>query len=327
MRVMGKGDASVMTPEIPDLFDYAQHCRNRSRAAARFIEFDFLKNEGALRLADRLEFVRRDFPLCLDFGCHNGLLTKHLKKTGKVGMVIQADPTFEFARKAQINGPPIVSEPEQLPFAPSMFDAVFSCLSLHWIDDLPGLLTQMRALLKPDGLLLVSFLGGSTLTELRTVFAEAESELAGGISPRAAMMADIRDVGALLGRAGLALPVADADRLTINYQDLFQLMADLRGMGEQNALNQRIRKPTPRQFFQRAAQIYHNRYGQPDGSIPASFEIITLTGWAPHENQQKPLRPGSALHRLADSLDTTEHDPQSNPDDFASSTEDPAKQG
>ena len=300
-----------MNPEIPCLFDYAQHRRNRARAAASFTEFDFLKSEGALRLADRLELVRRDFPLCLDFGCHDGVLTRHLKQTGKVGTVIQADPAFEFARLAGINGPAIVSEAEQLPFAPAMFDAVFSCLSLHWIDDLPGLLTQMRALLKPDGLLLVSFLGGSTLIELRSAFAEAESEIAGGISPRAALMADIRDVGGLLGRAGLALPVADADRLTISYPDLFRLMADLRGMGEQNALQQRIRKPTSRQLFLRAAQIYQARYGRPDGSIPASFEIITLTGWAPHESQQKPLRPGSATHRLADSLDTTEHDPQS----------------
>ena len=300
-----------MNPEIPRLFDYAQHRRNRARAAASFTEFDFLKSEGALRLAERLELVRRDFPLCLDFGCHDGVLTRHLKQIGRVGTVIQADSAFEFARSAGVNGPAIVSEAEQLPFAPAMFDAVFSCLSLHWIDDLPGLLTQMRALLKPDGLLLVSFLGGSTLIELRSVFAEAESEIAGGVSPRVASMADIRDVGGLLGRAGLALPVADADRLTISYPDLFRLMADLRGMGEQNALQQRIRKPTSRQLFLRAAQIYQARHGRPDGSIPASFEIITLTGWAPHESQQKPLRPGSATHRLADSLDTTEHDPQS----------------
>ncbi len=300
-----------MNPEIPRLFDYAQHRRNRERAAASFTEFDFLKSEGALRLADRLELVRRDFPLCLDFCCHDGVLTRHLKQTGKVGTVIQADPAFEFARLAGVNGPAIVSEAEQLPFAPAIFDAVFSCLSLHWIDDLPGLLTQMRALLKPDGLLLVSFLGGSTLVELRSALAEAESEIDGGVSPRVVLMADIRDVGGLLGRAGLALPVADADRLTISYPDLFRLMADLRGMGEQNALQQRIRKPSSRQLFLRAAQIYQARYGRPDGSIPASFEIITLTGWAPHESQQKPLRPGSATHQLADSLDTTEHDPQS----------------
>lgn len=311
MRAMNKRDASAMSPEIPRLFDYAQHRRNRTRSAATFGEFDFLKTEAALRLAERLELVRRDFALCLDFGCHDGLLTNHLKKTGKVGTVIQADATFEFAAMARVNGPAIVSEAEQLPFAPAMFDAVFSCLSLHWIDDLPGLLTQMRTLLKPDGLLLVSFLGGSTLNELRTSLAEAESELVGGISPRAALMADIRDVGGLLGRAGLALPVADADRLAINYPDLFRLMADLRGMGEQNALQQRIRKPTSRRLFLRAAQIYLERYGQPDGSIPASFEIITLTGWAPHESQQRPLRPGSASHRLADPLDTTERDPQS----------------
>jgi len=309
---MDNRDAPAMDPGIPRLFDFAQHCRNRARAAASFSDFDFLKSEGALRLAERVELVRRDFDLCLDFGCHDGLLTHYLKRTGKVGTVIQSDPTFEFASLAKINGPSIVTEAEKLPFAPAMFDAVFSCLSLHWIDDLPGLLSQMRALLKPDGLLLVSFLGGSTLTELRTVFAEAEDEISGGISLRAALMADIRDVGGLLGRAGFSLPVADTDRLTINYPDLFRLMTDLRGMGEQNALRQRIRKPTPRLHFLRAAKIYQERYGHLDGTIPASFEIITLTGWAPHENQQRAIRPGSATHRLADSLNATEYDPQSN---------------
>jgi len=308
---MENSDSSAISPGIPRLFDYAQHCRNRARAAASFADFDFLKSEAALRLADRLDLMRRNFDLCLDFGCHDGLLTRYLKRTGKVGTVIQSDPTFEFASLARINGPAIVTEAEKLPFAPAMFDAVFSCLSLHWIDDLPGLLAQMRALLKPDGLLLVSFLGGSTLTELRTVFAEAEDKTSGGISLRAALMADIRDVGGLLGRAGFSLPVADADRLTINYPDLFRLMTDLRGMGEQNALRQRIRKPTSRLHFLQAAKIYQERYGQLDGTIPASFEIITLTGWVPHENQQKALRPGSAAHRLADSLNTTEYDPQS----------------
>ena len=173
VQFMVNRNSPTIEPGIPRLFDYAQHCKNRARAAASFADFDFLKSEGALRLADRLELVRRSFDLCLDFGCHDGLLTHYLKRTGKVGTVIQSDPTFEFASLARINGPSIVTEAEKLPFAPAIFDAVFSCLSLHWIDDLPGLLSQMRALLKPDGLLLVSFLGGSTLTELRNVFAEA----------------------------------------------------------------------------------------------------------------------------------------------------------
>jgi NADH dehydrogenase [ubiquinone] 1 alpha subcomplex assembly factor 5 len=297
-------------PTIPRLFDSAAQRRNRSRAAPRFADFDFLKREAALRMADRLALMRRDFPLCLDFGCHDGLLTRAFAKTGKVGRVIQADPSPVFASMAGDAGPSVAVEYDCLPFAAGSFDAVFSCLLLHWIDDLPGVMAQIRRLLKPDGLCLVSLLGGTTLTELRGALMEAEQELAGGASPRTAPMADIRDVGGLLGRAGLALPVADSDRLTITYPDMFRLMADLRGMGEQNALLARSRTPDRRQLFLRAAEIYHERFASPDGRISASFEIITLTGWAPHESQQTPLRPGSAAHRLADTLGAPEQDPE-----------------
>ena len=294
---------------IPKLFDSHAQRRNRGRAAANFASFDFLKREAANRLVDRLELMRRDFPLCLDLGCHDGLLTREFAGTGKVGQVVQADPAPAFAALAASAGPPIAFEYDRLPFAEGSFDAVFSCLFLHWVDDLPGVMAQIRRLLKPDGLCLVSLLGGSTLTELRAVLLEAEQELAGGANPRAAPMADVRDAGGLLGRAGLALPVADADRLTITYPDIFRLMADLRGMGEQNALLGRSRAPSRRRLFLRAAEIYHDRFAASDGRIPASFEIITLTGWAPHESQQSPLRPGSAAHRLADMLGTTERDP------------------
>jgi SAM-dependent methyltransferase len=294
---------------IPRLFDMACHHGNRERAARGYGAFNFLKSEAALRLADRLELVRRDFGLCVDFGCHDGTLTQHLQQTGKVGMVIQSDPAFSFAKQAQSKGPALVHQGENLPFAVESFDAVFSCLCLHWIDDLPGVLAQMRAILKPDGLLLVNLFGGSTLTELRAVLAEAETLVTGGMSPRTAPMADIRDVGGLLGRVGLALPVADADKLTIKYPNMFALMADLRGMGEGNALLERLRKPTRRAVFLQAAELYQERYGNDDGTISASFEIITLTGWAPHESQQKPLRPGAAKHRLADVLGTDEQDP------------------
>ena len=297
-------------PTIPRLFDSAAQRRNRSRAAPHFADFDFLKREAALRMADRLALMRRDFPLCLDFGCHDGMLTRSLAEAGKIGRVIQADPSPIFAARAADTGPPVAVEYDSLPFAAGSFDAVFSCLLLHWIDDLPGVMAQIRRLLKPDGLCLVSLLGGTTLTELRGVLLEAEQELAGGASPRTAPMADIRDVGGLLGRAGLALPVADSDRLTITYPDMFRLMADLRGMGEQNALLARRRTPDRRRLFLRAAEIYHDRFGTPDGRISASFEIITLTGWAPHESQQTPLRPGSAAHRLADTLGAPEKDPE-----------------
>jgi SAM-dependent methyltransferase len=238
------------------------------------------------------------------------MLTREIMAGGKVGRVIQADPAPAFAASAASAGPAVAVEYDALPFAAGSFDAVFSCLLLHWIDDLPGVMAQIRRLLKPDGLCLVSLLGGTTLAELRGSLLEAEQELVGGASPRTAPMADIRDVGGLLGRAGLALPVADSDRLTITYPDMFRLMADLRGMGEQNALLARSRIPAGRQLFLRAAEIYHDRFAAPDGRIPASFEIITLTGWAPHESQQTPLRPGSAVHRLADMLDAAEQDPE-----------------
>lgn len=296
---------------IPRLFDQTAQRRARDRAVSGFSDFDFLKREAALRISDRLELMRRDFPLCLDFGAHDGTLTREITATGKIGRVVQADPSPVFAASAASSGPAVAVEYDQLPFAPASFDAVFSCLLLHWVDDLPGVMAQIRRLLKPDGLCLVSLLGGTTLTELRAALLEAETDLYGGASPRTAPMADIRDVGGLLGRAGLALPVADADRLTIDYPDIFRLMADLRGMGETNVLIGRQRRPTSRRLFLRAAEIYHDRFARPDGRIPASFEIITLTGWAPHESQQKPLRPGSAAHRLAAELGASEQDPES----------------
>lgn len=299
-----------MPDTIPRLFDMHSQRRNRHRAAPRYANYRFLKEEAALRLADRIDLVRRSFDLALDFGAHDGTLTRYLRDTNKIGTVIQADPAPRFASLARAEGPAVATDYDILPFAPNRFDAVLSCLSLHWVDDLPGVISQMRALLKPDGMLLLSLLGGNSLHELRSALAAAETEIAGGLSPRTAPMADIRDVGGLLGRAGLALPVADADRLTITYPNMFRLMADLRGMGEQNALQGRLRHPTSRRIFMRAAEIYHTEFGNPDGTIPASFELITLTGWAPHESQQKPLRPGAASFRLADSIGATEQDPE-----------------
>ncbi len=297
---------------IPLLFDQHLVGRNRQRAVRQFSDFAFLKNEGAIRLADRLGLMRRDFDLCLDLGAHDGHLTQHVKALGKTGQIIQTDPAFGFAALARSFGPAAVHSLSDLPYAPNSFDAIFSCLSFHWIDDLPGLMAQIRQLLKPDGLLLVNFLGGSSLIELRQSLAEAEQEITGGISPRCAPMADVRDAGGLLGRAGLALPVADSDRLTVHYPNMFKLMADLRGMGEQNALFGRLKKPTRRAVFLRAESIYQKKFGLENGKIPASFEIVTLTGWAPHASQQKPLRPGSAQNRLATAFETDEYDPSFN---------------
>lgn len=290
--------------------------RNRQRAAKSYDKFAFLKDEAALRLADRVDLMRRDFGLCLDLGSHDGRLWQHLAPLGKVRTIVQTDPAAKFSNKFSLNNgnptkvPFVVHDFVTLPFADKSFDAVFSCLNFHWVDDLPGLFIQIRQLLRPDGLCLVNLLGGDSLKELRASLIAAEQDISGGFSPRCAPMADIRDVGGLLGRAGLALSVADSDRLTVNYPNMFRLMRDLRGMGEQNVLLGRLRHPTKRAVFLRAAEIYQNKFGQANGSIPASFEIITLTGWAPHESQQKPLRPGSARTRLASAVGTHEITPE-----------------
>ena len=303
---------------VPLLFDQQLIRQHRQRASRHYADFAFLKDAAAARLLDRLELMRRNFNLCLDIGAHDGrlarLFAKHFSQesagSGKIGHMIQSDPAVGFARAAAGYGSGIVHALDHLPYKAESFDAVFSCLSLHWVDDLPGLMMQARRLLKPDGLLLLSLLGGNSLIELRQVLAEAEQDITGGLSPRCAPMADIRDIGGLLGRAGLALPVADSDRLTVHYPHMFKLMADLRGMGEQNALLARLKTPTRRDVFYRAAEIYQQWFGQADGQIPASFEIVTVTGWAPHESQQKPLRPGSAAQRLATVLESDEKDPE-----------------
>ena len=286
-----------MTNAAPKLFDTLALRRNRQRAAASYGKFAFLKDEAAIRLADRVDLMRRNFDFCLDLGAHDGRLWNHLAHLGKIGTMLHSDPGARFAKNSV--WPFVVHDFTILPFAEAKFDAVFSCLNLHWIDDLPGLIVQIRNLLRPNGLCLISLLGGNSLNELRASMIAAEQDVLGGVSPRCAPMADIRDVGGLLARAGLALPVADSDRLTVNYPNMFRLMSDLRGMGEQNALIGRQRYPTRRDVFMRAAEIYQQKFGQADGSIPASFEIITLTGWVPHESQQKPLRPGTAKTRLA----------------------------
>ncbi len=300
----------IKVMNIPILFDQQLIRQHRERAADKYSDYAFLKDAAAARLADRLDLIRRDFDLCLDVGAHDGRLMKHFARLGKIGQMIQTDPAEKFAIATRQCGTGVVHVLSELPYKPESFDAVFSCLSLHWVDDLPGLMLQARQLLRPDGLLLVNLLGGNSLIELRQVLVEAEHAITGGVSPRCAPMADIRDIGGLMSRAGLALPVADSDRLTVHYPHMFKLMEDLRGMGEQNALVARLKAPTRRQIFLQAAEIYRKRFGRADGQIPASFEIMTLTAWAPHDSQQKPLRPGVAAHRLAAVLETDELDPE-----------------
>jgi SAM-dependent methyltransferase len=195
-----------------------------------------------------------------------------------------------------------VSDTEPLALAPDSIDLAVSSLALQFVNDLPGVLAQIRRALKPDGLFLAAMIGGETLTELRQSFAAAEAEVEGGVSPRVAPFADLRDLGALLQRAGFALPVTDVDRIVVRYDNAFALMQDLRRMGATNILTERRRNPSRRATFVRMAQIYAERFSDPDGRIRATFDVVWLSGWAPHESQQKPLKPGSAKMSLADAV-------------------------
>jgi NADH dehydrogenase [ubiquinone] 1 alpha subcomplex assembly factor 5 len=279
---------------------------HRARAARAPAAADFLVNESAERLADRLDDVTRRFPVALDLGCRDGALARVLAGRGGIETLVHADAAFAFVQRLPAATPRLVAEAEALPFRRHAFDLVLSNLDLHWTNDLPGALLQLRQMLKPDGLLLAALFGGETLTELSRALIEAELAEEGGAGPRVSPSADIRDVGMLLQRAGFALPVVDSDTVEVTYADALALMRDLRAMGETNAAVERRRSFTRRATLARAAAVYGERFGRGDGRIPASFEIITLTAWAPHESQPKPLPPGSATARLADALGAVE---------------------
>lgn len=286
------------------VFDRSLVRVRRNRAAAGFTEFDFLFREVADRLADRLVDITRSFPTALDIGAHAGTLASELRGRGKIETLVQCDLSERFLQSA--DGLVVVADEEALPFEGPLFDLVISNLSLHWVNDLPGALVQANRCLKPDGLFLGAMLGGDTLHELRDCLMEAELEIRGGVSPRLSPFAQVRDAGGLLQRAGFALPVTDSDIITVTYENAFRLMRDLRGMGETGAGLTRPKHFSRRDLFFRAAQLYAEKHGGKDGRIPATFEVIYLHGWAPHETQQQPLRPGSAKNRLADALDTEE---------------------
>jgi NADH dehydrogenase [ubiquinone] 1 alpha subcomplex assembly factor 5 len=287
-----------------EVFDRAALRRQRARRAAGLAAHDFLFREVAARLADRLDDIRRSFPLALDLGCHSGQLGRALGASGGIECLLQADLAPEMARAACTYA--LAADEEFLPFAPASLDLVLSCLSLHWVNDLPGALLQARRALKPDGLFLAAMLGGGTLQELRQVLLAAEAELTGGASPRVSPFVDVADAGALLQRAGFALPVVDTDMLTFSYADPLALMRELQGLGEANVVAQRARGLTGRRLLRRASELYHERFAGPDGRIPATFQVLYLTAWVPDASQQRPLRPGSAKHRLADALDAEE---------------------
>jgi SAM-dependent methyltransferase len=264
----------------PALFDRAL-LRMRQARARQQGEVTFLLDRVAEDMADRLAAVKRDFTEVADIW--------------SPGEVLRAPLADRFKSVAQIA---LDSGSEVLPLQQASLDLAVSALAFQFVNDLPGVLAQIRRALRPDGLLLAAMLGGDTLTELRQSFAAAEAECEGGVSPRVAPSADLRDIGHLLQRAGLALPVTDVDRVVVRYDNAFALMRDLRGMGATNILTERRRQPTRRATMLRMAQIYNERFADPDGRIRATFDIVWLSAWAPHESQQKPLRPGSAKASL-----------------------------
>jgi NADH dehydrogenase [ubiquinone] 1 alpha subcomplex assembly factor 5 len=283
------------------VFDRAAVRQHRDRAAADFAEHDFLFREIADRLGDRLQDVDRRFTSVLDLGGGHGVPISGLDTT----TMITGDLSEALLRRSGRQRPVTLNE-ELLPFGENVFDLAVSTLSLHWVNDLPGALIQICRALKPDGLFLAAILGGNTLIELRHVLLEAEAETTSGTRPHTSPVADVADAGALLQRAGFALPVVDTDTLTVTYTNMFSLMRDLRGMGETNAVAARGRRFMRRDTLFTAAEKYQTLYAGTDGRIPATFQILWLTGWAPHESQQKAMRPGSATARLADALDADE---------------------
>lgn len=288
----------------PRLFDTALMTARRERAAASAGAHDFLLKRVAEDLTDRLAIVQRRFPIALDLGAYHGVLGREIGRIPSVETLISLEPAARVLAEAP--GHRVISHLDVLPFEEASLDLVVSGLALQLVDDLPGTLVQIRRALKPDGLLLAALLGGRTLTELREAWLAAEAEMLGGASPRVAPFADVRDLGGLLQRAGFALPVADSDIVTVTYETPLALMRDLKGMGASNMLVERRRTPVTRGLLLRAAEIYAERFGLEGGRVPATFEILTLTAWAPHESQPKPLKPGSAKARLADALGVRE---------------------
>jgi NADH dehydrogenase [ubiquinone] 1 alpha subcomplex assembly factor 5 len=283
---------------------------HRDRAAPALAEHDFLFREAAERLVDRLDDITRQFPVALDLGCHGGEVARALAGRGGIEQLIQCDLSPAMAARAAANGAPALAcDEEALPFKAGSLDLVLSNLSLHWVNDLPGAFVQVRRVLKPDGLFLACMLGGATLQELRIALYEAETEIEGGLSPRMSPLADVRDLGNLLQRAGFALPVADFETVTVSYEHPLKLLADLRGMGETNANTARRTTLTRRATMMRAMEIYAEKFAGSDGRVPATFEIITLTAWAPAPDQPKPLRRGSATASLADALNSPKRAP------------------
>jgi SAM-dependent methyltransferase len=290
-------------PAPPQIFDRGLINRRLDRAWAHphgQAQADFLLVRAADDLRDRVSLVKRRFALAADFGSPAPHGAAALAAAGQIDCIIRVAPTV--ASLGTGDFVQVVGDLERLPVADDRLDLAVSLLALQTVNDLPGALLQMRRALKGDGLLIAAMIGGETLTELRQSLTIAESEILGGASPRVAPFVDVRALGGLAQRAGLALPVVDLDRVVVRYPDMFALFADLRAMGGASALQARSRKPLRREVLLRAAAVYAERFADPDGRLRATFDLVWLAAWAPHESQPKPLEPGSAKVRLADAL-------------------------
>lgn len=298
------GSRKSMLPASPvQLFDRTRLKAARARAlrqGAPGILFD----TAASDLLDRLQDIRRPFARVLDIGSRSFALARSLAKQAPDRFIVHGSWNTQPTR--MLLGHVCAMDEEFLPFRDASFDLALSSLSLHWVNDLPGALLQIRRVLKPDGLFLAALFGGATLYELRHCLYEAEMDMCGGAGAHISPFATVEDCGQLLQRAGFALPVVDRLRLELTYESSFQLMHELRAMGETNSLLRRARRPLPRRLFMEAERLYKNRFGDGLGHIKATFEIITLTGWAPDASQQKPLKPGCAAQSLAQALNARE---------------------
>ena len=292
---MSKNETSTVR-----IFDRQALELRRKRATTNFSAHDFMFQEVAERLIQRITDVKRKFGLAIDLGARTKHLKQMLSKEDSINKIISLGLIRD------LKDYDLVGNEEVMPFKDASADLLVSNLVFHWTNDLVGTLIQCRQILKPDGLFLAALFGGNTLTELRQVMIEVENEISGGIWPRISPLIQLPDAAALLQRSGYNLPVADTDTITVTYSDAFSLMRDLRGMGETNAILARKQHFSKRSIFSQVAERYHMLFADSKGKMPATFQIIYLTGWAPDETQPLPLQPGTAAQRLADALDSTE---------------------
>ncbi|HPF46121.1 MAG: methyltransferase domain-containing protein [Alphaproteobacteria bacterium] len=281
-----------------DLFNRSLIRLRRDKISTTFANHDFLKKEISHRLVDNLGDIKKSFDIILNLNVDESCLTRRFKQA----FIISQDLSLNMLKN--VSGISIQADEEYLPYKNQGLELVLSCLNLHWVNDLPGTLIQILRSLKPDGLFLGAIFGGETLTELRQSMLKADIELRGGTSPHISPFIDVRDAGSLLQRAGFALPVVSTERITVTYSDALGLMKELKAMGENNALIKQYKGLTSPRLMVKTAEIYHQSYANKDGRVPATFDIVYLQGWAPHESQQKPLKPGTAKISLKEALGT-----------------------